>query len=195
MPPRRRPPSFHGVRRRSDGTFMAVITCANERVCLGRFWHEYLAARWYDVAAWRLGRPRAEMNNRTLRSLEEAEDKASADPPLLLTEEDHRLHRRRAVLGLASEQDQRAVQDWYASHPREASEEAEHWTRLTAESAERRQERHEWREERRAAKARAEEELARGAANWPVGDPRWIALEDDISSSVTEDDFSNEEEE
>jgi hypothetical protein len=57
------------------------------------------------------------------------------------------------VLGLASEQDQRAVQDWYASHPREASEEAEHWTRLTAESAERRQERHEWREERRAGGA------------------------------------------
>ena len=56
-------------------------------------------------------------------------------PPLLLTEEDHRIHRRRAVLGLASEQDQRAVQDWYASHPREASEEAEHWTRLVAERA------------------------------------------------------------
>src|SRR3954463_14207732 len=84
MPPRRRPPSFHGVRRRSDDTFMAVITCANnERVCLGRFWHEYLAARWYDVAAWRLGHPRTEMNDRTLRSLEEAVD--IADPPLLLT--------------------------------------------------------------------------------------------------------------
>jgi hypothetical protein len=193
MPPRRRPPSYHGVRERSDGTFMAVITCANnERVCLGRFWHAYLAARAYDVAAWRLGRPRAEMNNRHCRSLEEAED--MADPPLLLTEEDHRLHRRRAVLGLTSEQDQRAVQDWYASHPREASEEAEHWTRLAAESAERRQERHEWREERRAAKAMAEEELARGAANWPLGDPRWIALEDDISSD-TEDDFSDDEEE
>ena len=67
--------------------------------------------------------------------------------------------------------------------------------KLTAERAERRLERHEWREERRAAKARAEEELARGAANWPVGDPRWIALEDDISSSVTEDDFSDDEEE
>ena len=66
------------------------------------------------------------MNNRTLRSLEEAEDKASADPPLLLTEEDHCLHRRRAVLGLASEQDQRTVQHWYASHPCEASEEAEY---------------------------------------------------------------------
>ena len=38
----------------------------------------------------------------------------------------------------------------------------------------------------------AEEELARGAANWPVGDPHWIALEDDISSSVTEDDFSDD---
>src|ERR1043165_8508189 len=134
MPPRRRPPSYRGVRRRSDGTFMAVITCANERVCLGRLWHEYLAAHAYDVAAWRLGRPRAEMNDRTLRSLEEAED--IADPPLLLTEEDHCLHRRRVVLGLASEEDQRAVQDWYASHPREASKGAEHWTRLTAESAE-----------------------------------------------------------
>src|ERR1043165_2836446 len=117
MPPRRRPPSYRGVRRRSDGTFMAVITCANERVCLGRFWHEYLAARWYDVAAWRLGRPRAEMNDRTLRSLEEAEDIASPDPPLLPTQEDHRLHRRRAVLGLASEQDQRSVQARHGSPP------------------------------------------------------------------------------
>src|SRR3954462_11075811 len=62
MPPRRRPASVHGVRRRSDGTFMAVITCANnERVCLGRFSHEYLLALAYNVAAWRLGRPRAEM--------------------------------------------------------------------------------------------------------------------------------------
>ena len=87
------------------------------------------------------------------------------------------------------------MQAWYASHPREASEEAEHWTRLAADSAERRHEFHERREERRVAKAMAEEELARGAANWPVGDPRWIALEDDISSSVTEDDFSDEEEE
>src|SRR3954464_12769903 len=110
MPPRRRPPSYHGVRERSDDTLMAVITCANnERVCLGRFWHEYLAARAYDVAAWRLSRPRAEFIHRHCRSLEEAED--MADPPLLLTEEDYRLHRRRAVLGLASEQYQRAMQD------------------------------------------------------------------------------------
>src|SRR3954470_5499185 len=106
-----------------------------------------------------------------------------------------RIQRQTSGARLASEQDQRAVQDWYASHPREASEEAEHWTRMTAESAERLKERHEWREERQAAKARAEEELARGAANWPVGDPRWIALEDDISSSVTEDDFTDDEEE
>ena len=133
------------------------------------------------------------MNFCNCHSVEEAKD--MADAPLLLTEEDHRLHRRRAVLVLLSEQDQCVVQDWYTSHPREASEEAEHWTRLTTESAKRRQERHEWREERRAAKAREEEELARGAANWPIGDPRWIALEDDISSSVTEDDFSDDEEE
>ena len=40
----------------------------------------------------------------------------------------------------------------------------------------------------------AEAELARGAANWPVGEPRWIALEDVINSDVTEDDFSDDEE-
>src|ERR1041385_5849183 len=62
MPPRRRRPSYHGVRERSDDTFMAVITCANnERVCLGRFWHAYLATRAYDVAARRLDRTRAKM--------------------------------------------------------------------------------------------------------------------------------------
>ena len=195
MPPRRRiHPRYHGVRGRLDGTYTAVITCANnERVWLGTFAHASSAARAYDAAAWRLGRPRAEMNFRNCRNAEEAAD--MADAPRLLTEEDHRLHRRRAVLGLVSEQDQRAVQDWYASHPREASEEAEQWTRLAAKSAERRRERHEWREERRAAKAMAEAELARGAANWPVGDPRWIALEDDINSDVTEDDFSDDEEE
>ena len=87
------------------------------------------------------------------------------------------------------------MQDWYVIYPREASQEVEHWTRLAAKSAERRHERHERREERRVAKAMAEVEMARGGANWPVGDPRWIALEDDISSSVTEDDFSDEEEE
>ena len=87
------------------------------------------------------------------------------------------------------------MQDWYASHSREASEEAEHWTRLAAGSVERRHQRHEWREERRVAKAIAVEELARGATNWPVGDPSWIALEDDIISSIIEDDFSDDEEE
>src|ERR1041385_2460337 len=125
MPPRRRiHPRYHDVRGRLDGTYTTVITCANnERVWLGTFYHASSAARAYDIAAWRLVCLRAEMNFRDCHSVEEAED--MAEPPLLFTEEDHRLHRRRAVLGLASEQDQRAVQDWYAIHPREASQEAE----------------------------------------------------------------------
>src|SRR4051812_10263192 len=82
MPPRRRRPSYHGVHERSDDTFMAVITCANnERVCLGRFWHAYLAARAYDVASWGVGRPPAGVNKRHRRNLEEGE--GMAEPPPL----------------------------------------------------------------------------------------------------------------
>src|ERR1041385_7990753 len=60
MPPRHRiHPRYHGVRRRLDGTYTAMISCANnERVWLGTFYHASSATRAYDVAAWRLGRPR-----------------------------------------------------------------------------------------------------------------------------------------
>ncbi|KAK1603505.1 hypothetical protein QYE76_037152 [Lolium multiflorum] len=64
MAPRRRSNTgFIGVRLRA-GHFAAEITAGGTRVWLGTFYTKEAAARAYDVAAWRFGRPRHEMNFR-----------------------------------------------------------------------------------------------------------------------------------
>ncbi|KAK1682477.1 hypothetical protein QYE76_043325 [Lolium multiflorum] len=63
MAPRRRSNTgFIGVRLRPAGHFAAEITAGGTRVWLGTFYTKEAAARAYDVAAWRFGRPRHEMN-------------------------------------------------------------------------------------------------------------------------------------
>ena len=64
---------------------------------------------------------------------------------------------------------------------------------MAAERAERRFKRHEWREERQVAKEMAEAELAAGGAAWPISDGRWAALEDDISDTTDESEYSSDE--
>ncbi|KAK1611653.1 hypothetical protein QYE76_035326 [Lolium multiflorum] len=65
MAPRRRSNTgFIGVRLRPAGHFAAEITAGGTRVWLGTFYTKEAAARAYDVAAWRFGRPRHEMNFR-----------------------------------------------------------------------------------------------------------------------------------
>ncbi|KAK1629864.1 hypothetical protein QYE76_004179 [Lolium multiflorum] len=73
MAPRRRSNTgFIGVRLRPAGHFAAEITAGGTRVWLGTFYTKEAAARAYDVAAWRFGRPRHEMNFPEVRSLTEA---------------------------------------------------------------------------------------------------------------------------
>ena len=178
MPPRRRSNSgYHGVRARPSGIFSAEIRSRDDRINLGLYPTAIEAARAYDAAAWRLGRPRGQMNVPNVRDAQELEDRAST--PRLVTDEDRRHHRHRAMQGLVAERDERAVSDWYVSHPREAREEAEFWNTCAAERAEWWAERHEWREERREAKAAAQSELPT-ADSWAVDDPRWAALTEDI---------------
>ena len=80
------------------------------------------------------------------------------------------------------------VAEWYASHPREAREEAEFWNTHAAERGERQAERHEWREERLEAKAAARRKLPT-ADSWADDDPRWAALEAAISDHSDSSDF------
>ncbi|CAM0884468.1 unnamed protein product [Alopecurus aequalis] len=53
---------FVGVRQRPSGRYATEITADGVRWWIGTFDIAELAARAYDVAAWRFGRPRAEMN-------------------------------------------------------------------------------------------------------------------------------------
>src|SRR4051812_39963247 len=89
---------YYGVCGHLDGTFTMVIWSANERVSLGTFANASGVARAYNAATWRLGLPRARMNFRNCHNAEEAADMAEA--PRLVTDEDHRRHRCRAVIGL-----------------------------------------------------------------------------------------------
>ncbi|KAE8769114.1 hypothetical protein D1007_59347 [Hordeum vulgare] len=63
MAPRRCPSSdFFGVRERPSGQFAAEITADGVRWWIGTFDSAELAARAYDVAAIRFGRPRRDLN-------------------------------------------------------------------------------------------------------------------------------------
>jgi hypothetical protein len=108
MPPRRRSASgFKGVRQRPNGFFYAEISTAGFRLTLGTFSSPEDAARAYDAAAWRIGRPRRQMNFPETESLEEAQFLTAQ--PRLVTEEDRWLHREAQRRLLIAEHDERAM--------------------------------------------------------------------------------------
>ena len=113
---------YRGVRARPNGLFFAEIHSGDDQVSLGNFKTAHEAARAYDATTLRLGRSRWGMNFPDVRSAQDL-----APPPRLVTDEDRRLHRRRATLNLVAERDERTVVQWRASHLREAAEEAEYW--------------------------------------------------------------------
>jgi hypothetical protein len=92
MPPRRRSASgFKGMRPRPNGLFYAEVRTAGFHLTLGTYNSLEEAARVYDAAAWRIGRPRRQMNFPETESHEEAQ--FLAPQPHLVTEEDRHLHR------------------------------------------------------------------------------------------------------
>ncbi|KAE8769157.1 putative AP2 protein [Hordeum vulgare] len=77
MPPRRRGASgYRGVRQRPNGGFYSEIRSGELRLGLSTFRTAREAAHAYDAAAWRLGRPRAQMNFQDVYSLQQALDRA-----------------------------------------------------------------------------------------------------------------------
>ncbi|KAE8786462.1 Protein TRANSPARENT TESTA 12 [Hordeum vulgare] len=56
-PPRRASSGYRSVRERPSGTYYVEIRSDDVRLGLGTFETAHEAARAYDTAAWRLGRP------------------------------------------------------------------------------------------------------------------------------------------
>ena len=82
---------YRGVRARPNGTFYAEIRSDDERIALGTYGTAHEAARTWDTAAWRLGRPRRQMNFNDARDAQQAQ--ALAPPPGFIDDEERRTHR------------------------------------------------------------------------------------------------------
>ena len=131
MPPRRRGSSgYCGVRERPNGWYSAEIWSGNVRLGRGSFQSAHEAARAYDAAAWRLERPRSQMNFRDVFTREEAQ--RVAPPPRLITDMDRADHARRQRRLLIAEEDERAMAEWRRRHPEDVADERAYWAERTA---------------------------------------------------------------
>ncbi|KAE8800696.1 putative AP2 protein [Hordeum vulgare] len=106
-PPRRGSSGYCGVRERPSGVNYGEIRSGDVRLGLGTFETSHDDARAYDAAAWRLGRPRAQMNFHDVYTREQAQ--VVAPPPHLITDQDREDHRRRQLRLLIVEEDERAM--------------------------------------------------------------------------------------
>nr|ABE02652.1 putative AP2 protein [Hordeum vulgare] len=187
MPPRRRGSSgYRGVRERPSGFYYAEIRSGDVRLGLGTFETSHEAARAYDAAAWRLRKPRAQMNFQDVYTREQPQD--LAPPPRLITDQDREDHRRRQRYLLVFEEDERAMAQLRRRHPEDVAAENAFWAERTVR-------RHEERDDRRRRKALAishcEVVNNGGTSLFGSDDERW----DDIwlDTSDTEDDHDEED--
>ena len=179
MPPCRCSASgLKGVRPRPNGLFYAEIRTIGFRLTLGTFNSPEEAARAYDAAAWRLGRPRRQMNFPETESLEEAQ--FLAPQPHLVTEEDRHLHREAQRRLLIAEHDERAMARWRREFPQDVQAELEFYRS-------RRAERRAYREDRRRRKAFINAQLA-GPQTIDDDDPRWDDLWTQSEDTSSDDD-------
>ncbi|KAK1603598.1 hypothetical protein QYE76_016372 [Lolium multiflorum] len=164
MAPRRRSNTgFIGVRLRPAGHFAAEITAGGTRVWLGTFYTKEAAARAYDVAAWRFGRPRHEMN------FPEGEARR------------YRAGQRRID---TTEADEQFMAQWRRDHPGDVEATRAFWKEKQTYGRERRA-------GKRQRKAEVEAEYAKGeASTWGENDERWSW---NLTTTASEDTPSEDE--
>ena len=178
MPPRfnQSSPRYVGVRQRG-ARYAAEISGAGQRLWLGTFDTAEAAARAYDLAAWRFGRPRHNMNFTEVRSLAEAESRATE--PHFVLQEDARRHRMMQRRIAIAEADERFMSQYKRDHPEDVEFERAFWNQKKAE--------------RRAARAAKRQRRAAILAEYAKGSTssldensdRW--WEDLLSSTASED--------
>uniref|UniRef100_A0A8I6WVS5 AP2/ERF domain-containing protein n=1 Tax=Hordeum vulgare subsp. vulgare TaxID=112509 RepID=A0A8I6WVS5_HORVV len=156
MPPRRRSASgYRGVRERPNGGFYAEIRSGDLRLSLGTYDTAHEAARAFDAAAWRLGRPRRQMNFQDVYTLQQALD--VAPPPHVNSAQDRAEHTARQRRLLVAQEDERVMAEWRRRHPEDVAYEQSYWARRREEdTCRRREERLDRRRRKALASAQAD---------------------------------------
>ncbi|XP_020149350.1 uncharacterized protein [Aegilops tauschii subsp. strangulata] len=178
---------FRGVRERRSGVFSSEISFGEKRLSLGTFDTAEEAVRAYDAAAWRLRRPRWDMNFPDVLTSQRAQDLAHL--PRLFTDEDRRDNRRRQHRLAIAEMDVEAMAEWRERFPQDIVNERQFYKQRRTEREARRKERAAYREDKRARKQAAQ----LNTSSWDSEDERHAdaylqTSEEDITESEPEND-------
>ena len=182
---------FRGVRERRSGAFSFKIWFGEKRLILGTLNTAEEAARAHDAAAWRLLRPRRDMNFPNVSS-QWAHDLAPL--PRLFTDEYRRVHRRRQRRLAIVEKDVEALVVWRGGFLQDIVDERQFYKQLRSERDARRRERAAYREDKRARKQAAQLKLKlRETTGWDFEDEAYAdayiqTSEKDITESESESD-------
>uniref|UniRef100_A0A8I6XLR0 AP2/ERF domain-containing protein n=1 Tax=Hordeum vulgare subsp. vulgare TaxID=112509 RepID=A0A8I6XLR0_HORVV len=188
MPPRRHSASgYRGVRERPNGGFYAEIRSGDLRLSLGTYDTAHEAARAFDAAAWRLGRPRRQMNFQDVYTLQQALD--VAPPPRVNSAQDRAEHTARQRRLLVAQEDERVMADWRRRHPEDVAYEQSYWARRREEDTRRRRkERLDKRRRKALASAQADLVNAGGSSFFTEEDERWFDIWLSTSDDTNDDD-------
>ncbi|KAE8786306.1 putative AP2 protein [Hordeum vulgare] len=102
-------------RRRGASGYYFEIRSGDLRLSLGTYETAHEAARAFDTTAWRLGRPRGQMNFQDVYTLQQALDVAPS--PRLNTAQDRAEHAARQRRLLVAQEDERVMAEWRRRHP------------------------------------------------------------------------------
>ncbi|XBI49588.1 hypothetical protein VPH35_113133 [Triticum aestivum] len=188
MPPRRRGASgYRGVRLRPNDGYYSEIRSGDLRLGLGTYGTAHEAARAYDAAAWRLGRPRGQMNFQDVYTFQQALD--VAPPPRLNTAQDRAEHAARQRRLLVAQEDERVMAEWRRRHPEDVAYEQVYWARRREEDTRRRrEERLDRRRWKALANAQTDIVAAGGRSFFTENDDRWLNIWLSTSDDTDEDD-------
>uniref|UniRef100_A0A8I6XWQ0 AP2/ERF domain-containing protein n=1 Tax=Hordeum vulgare subsp. vulgare TaxID=112509 RepID=A0A8I6XWQ0_HORVV len=188
MPPRRRSASgYRGVRQRPNGGFYAETRSGDLRLSLGTYDTAHEAARAFDAAAWRLGRPRLQMNFPDVHTLQQALD--LAPPPRLNSAQDRAEHTVLQRRLLVAQEDERVMAEWRWRHPEDVAYEQEYWAgRREEDTRRRREERLDRRRRKALACAQADLINAGGRSFFTEKDEHWFDIWLSTSDDTNDDD-------
>ncbi|KAF7059271.1 hypothetical protein CFC21_066198 [Triticum aestivum] len=193
MPPRRRGvSSYRDVRPCLNGGYYAEIRSGDLRLGLGTYGTAREAGRAYNAAAWRLGRPRGQMNFQDVYTLQQALDRAP--PPRLNTAQDRAEHAERQRRLLVAQEDEQVMAEWRRRHPGDVAYEQSYWARHHEEDTRRRREaRLDMRRRKALANAQFDLVEAGGQSFFTPDDDRWLDIWLDTSDDTAEKDDDSDD--